>query len=74
MPAPLTVRLQFAENLRSEIKRRYPQMDPEWGVNRYLQKVESNSRETAKIIALLMPEIILSHEAMEKEHAKTKAN
>jgi hypothetical protein len=74
MTAPLDKRLQFVENLHNEIKRRYPGMDPEWGVNRFLQKYETNVRDTANIIALWMPEIILSHEAMEKEHAKTKAH
>ena len=73
MPASLDKHLQFSESLRNEVKRRYPGMDPDWAVNRYLEKILSNSVQTANVLAPWMPEIVRSHEAMEREHAKSKA-
>jgi K+/H+ antiporter YhaU regulatory subunit KhtT len=48
------------ERLIREECKIYPHINPNWVVDRWIGDMQANAREDAKIIALMMPEIIRS--------------
>ena len=52
--------IELEDTIRAEVKVRYPDMDADWAVNHYMDKFYNDTRETSKILAAMVPEIIRS--------------
>ena len=55
---PLEENIEFEDELRKEVKSRFPSLDPDWAVNKYQERMHNDSRKMAKALVLMMPEVI----------------
>jgi hypothetical protein len=56
----LVMELELADAIRRDVTERFPSLDPEWAVNRYLDRMYTESRKTADVLVCMVPEIIRS--------------
>jgi hypothetical protein len=60
--------LELADAIRKEVKSRFLSLDPEWAVNRHLDKMYENSKKIAEILVCMVPEIIRSQRIKRSRH------
>ena len=65
MKTSLERMLELEDLIKKESLSRFPSKDPNWFVKRWMDRLYTNQRETAKAIVAMMPEVIRS--AMSKE-------
>ncbi len=58
MTTKLEKMIELEDLIEEEAKKRFPAMDPKWFTNRHMERLEENSRQTAKILMLMRPEIL----------------
>jgi hypothetical protein len=54
----LAMSLEHEDLMRAESKRRFPSLDQDYVADRWLGQGRENAKKTAKIVALMMPEIL----------------
>jgi hypothetical protein len=52
--------IELEDTVRAEVKARYPDMDADWAVNRYMDAMYNASRKTAQCVVPMMAEVIRS--------------
>ena len=66
MKTKLETMIEFEDTIRAEVKARYPDMDADWAVKHYMDRMYEASRKTAQAVVPMMAEVIRSQMA-EKE-------
>jgi len=71
MKTALEESMELENRIRVEVKARFPNLDPDWAINRWFTKMERNSRKMVESVVLMEPEI--HRLAVELRRANAKA-
>ena len=56
----LETMIELEDTVRAVVMARFPSLNPDWAVNRYLDLIYDNSRKTAQAVVPMMAEVIRS--------------
>lgn len=70
MTTGLEIRIEHEDLIKAEAKKRFPSLDPDWAVKRWLDIMYDNSKKTAEVIVAMMPEVM---RATRRTNGSTKA-
>ena len=71
MKTTLEESLELEDRIRVEVQARFPDLDPDWAVDRWFTKMNQNSRKMVESVVLMEPEI--HRLAVELRRANAKA-
>lgn len=57
MMTAIEIKLKHEDVIREETQKRFPSLDPDWVVCRWLDHMHENAKKTAEVLALMAPEI-----------------